>query len=279
MIELFASDLDGTLLTDHVVDDIVLNAIRKIRDSGREFAVVTGREMYLHQRREMGLEPLGIYTICMNGARILSPGGEELYRQAIDKDFLRETLCRFPALMPECLATDRIYIRQSKEAFIDFAKGDPTRNIQRFLASFLKRAEFSVPVERILQADVLKLNLRIADAAQIAAFREFLEANRENVVSRPFREDIPGLFEITDRRAGKAQAIAWLLTHLGMTEEQVAVYGDGPNDREMLRRFPHSFAPRNASPSAKAAANAVIGDCADHAVPEHMCRLLAHPSE
>ena len=279
MIKLFASDLDGTLLTGHVVDEIVLNAIRKIRDSGREFAVVTGREMYPHQRREMGLEPLGIYTICMNGARILSPGGEELYRQAIDKDFLRETLCRFPTLMPECLATDRIYIRQSKEAFIDFAKCDPSRNIQRFLDSFLKKAEFSVPVEQILQADVVKLNLRIADPSQIASFRDFLSANRESVVSRPFREDLPGLFEITDRRAGKAQAVAWLLAHLGMTAEQAAVYGDGPNDREMLLRFPHSFAPQNASPSAKNAASAVIGDCADHAVPEHMCRLLADPAE
>lgn len=279
MIKLFASDLDGTLLTDHVVDDIVLNTIRRIKNSGREFAVVTGREMYPHQRREMGLEPLGIYTLCMNGARILSPGGEELYRQTIDKDFLREMLCRFPALMPECLATDRIYIRQSEEAFIDFARHDPTRNIKRFLVSFLQRAEFSVPVEQILQADVLKLNLRIVDPSQIAAFQDFLKANREKVVSHPFREDIPGLFEITDRRAGKAQAVARLLAHLGMTEEQVAVYGDGPNDREMLLRFPHSFAPQSASPSAKNAASAVIGDCTDHAVPEHMCRLLVEPAE
>lgn len=279
MIKLFASDLDGTLLTDHVVDGIVLNTIRRIKDSGREFAVVTGREMYPHQRCEMGLEPLGIYTICMNGARILSPSGEELYRQTIDKDFLRETLSRFPALMFECLATDRIYIRQSKEAFIDFARHDPTRNIERFLGSFLQKAEFLAPVEAILQADVVKLNLRIADPSQITAFRDFLKANREKVVSRPFREDLPGLFEITDRGAGKAQAVAWLLAHLGMTEDQAAVYGDGPNDREMLSRFPHSFAPQNASPSAKNAASAVIGDCSDHAVPEHMCRLLADMAE
>lgn len=279
MIKLFASDLDGTLLTDHTVDGIVLNAIRRIKDSGREFAVVTGREMYPHQRREMGLEPLGIYTVCMNGARILSPGGEELYRQTVDKDFIQETLCRFPALMVEYLTADRICIRQSREAFIDFAKKDPTRNVERFLASFLRKAEFSVPVERILQADVLKLNLRVADPSQAAAFRDFLEANREKVVNRPFREGLPGLFEITDRRAGKAEAVAWLLAHLGMTEEQAAVYGDGPNDQEMLSRFPHSFAPQNASPSAKSAAGAVIGSCADHAVPEHMCRLLADPFE
>lgn len=279
MIKLFASDLDGTLLTDHTVDGIVLNAIRRIRDSGREFAVVTGREMYPHQRREMGLEPLGIYTICMNGARILSPGGEELYRQTIDKNFIHETLRRFPALMAEYLAADWICIRQSREAFIDFSKKDPARNVERFLASFLKKAEFSVPVEQILQADVLKLNLRIADPSQTAAFRDFLEANRDKVVSRPFREDLPGLFEITDRRVGKAEAVAWLLAHLGMTEEQTAVYGDGPNDQEMLVRFSHSFAPQNASPSAKNAASVVIGDCADHAVPEHMCRLLADPSE
>lgn len=278
MIRLFASDLDGTLLTDHVVDDIVLNAIRQIRDSGREFAVVTGREMFARQRRDMGLEPLGIYTICMNGARILSPDGEELFCQALDKDFLRQALCRFPLLMTECLTPDRIYIRQSEQAYVDYVRRDPSRNNARFLASFLERASFSVPTEQILQADVIKLNIRTADPALIAAFQDFLQANRDAAVNQPFREDLPGLFEITDPGTGKAQAVAWLLAHLGLTEEQAAVYGDGPNDREMLRRFPHSFAPQNASPSAKAAAGTVIGDCADHAVPEHMCRLLAEPT-
>lgn len=43
MIKLFASDLDGTLLTNHVVDSIVLDAVRTIREQNRNFAVITGQ--------------------------------------------------------------------------------------------------------------------------------------------------------------------------------------------------------------------------------------------
>ena len=42
----------------------------------------------------------------------------------------------------------------------------------------------------------------------------------------------------------------------------------------MLKRFRHSYATKNASDVAKAAASATIGNCMVHAVPKHMLATM-----
>lgn len=61
---------------------------------------------------------------------------------------------------------------------------------------------------------------------------------------------------------------------LRIAEDEVAVYGDGGNDIAMLKRFRHSYATKNGSDVARAAASAIIGSCATHAVPKHMLATM-----
>lgn len=274
MIQLFASDLDGTLLTNHTVDQIVQETIRSVRKHGRDFAIVTGRPMYPHQYRAMGLRSMGVYIICMNGARILAPDGTELYKKTIDPAFVRALLQRFPMQTAEFFSADHASVQQAEQDYIDRLIRENAQRAARILPTFLQAASFSVSEETLLQTDLVKIDVRIADTGQRTAFERFLAEQRDHIVNSPFTEDRPGYFELTHADAGKAQALTWLMTHLGLSPEQIAVYGDGPNDCEMLRRFPHSFAPQNACPSAKAAAGTVIGSCTDHAVPAHICNLL-----
>lgn len=42
----------------------------------------------------------------------------------------------------------------------------------------------------------------------------------------------------------------------------------------MLKRFRHSYATKNGSDAAKAAASATIGSCMVHAVPKHMLATM-----
>ena len=42
----------------------------------------------------------------------------------------------------------------------------------------------------------------------------------------------------------------------------------------MLKRFRHSYATKNASDAAKAAASVTIGSCMIHAVPKHMLATM-----
>ena len=68
--------------------------------------------------------------------------------------------------------------------------------------------------------------------------------------------------------------MAWLAGYYGIAEDEVAVYGDGGNDIAMLKRFRHSYATKNASDAAKAAASATICSCMVHAVPKHMLATM-----
>lgn len=74
MVGLFASDLDGTLLgATHRVSRPVLRAIRAATDSGRHFAVATGRVM--RSSGGFGFGGVPIEAVCANGAIVLGRDG------------------------------------------------------------------------------------------------------------------------------------------------------------------------------------------------------------
>ena len=65
------------------------------------------------------------------------------------------------------------------------------------------------------------------------------------------------------RRANRANAMA--ARRRAEYAAQMAIERDA-----MLKRFRHSYATKNGSDTAKAAASATIGSCMAHAVPKHM---------
>ena len=70
MIKLFASDMDGTLLTNHVeVHKNNIQAIRKVQKQGKHFIVCTGRD-YLQANFALEQAELHLPVIAMNGAQI-----------------------------------------------------------------------------------------------------------------------------------------------------------------------------------------------------------------
>ena len=126
---------------------------------------------------------------------------------------------------------------------------------------------------QIAELEVCKVNAHIqgmGEASEVAAFI----AEHDEVVNAPFD---PSMFEVTRAGVDKGEAVAWLAGYLGVREDEVAVYGDGGNDIQMLGRFAgygHAYATSNGSDAAKSAAGNVIGSCAGWAVPRHMLRTL-----
>ena len=74
------------------------------------------------------------------------------------------------------------------------------------------------------------------------------------------------LIEISDRRAGKHSAVKFLREQLGIAPEEVAAFGDGDNDAEMLREAGVGIAVENASSACLAAADAVTRSCDENGV-------------
>lgn len=72
--------------------------------------------------------------------------------------------------------------------------------------------------------------------------------------------------DILPKGWSKGRAVEVLAEHLGLSLDEVAVFGDSENDVSMLEAVHHSVAVRNASEEAMAAANYRIGLSADDAV-------------
>ena len=237
MIKLFASDLDGTLFNAlHQTDGAILRRLRRVLAAGRRVALATGR--WSKTGAELGFGDLPLEVVCGNGAFVYGAGGELLRSVEIDPATVEELLRAFPTCCLVCVSTDGTFVRGSREDQ---------------LAGYL-------PPSGAMGRLVLDPGLK----AELAAF---VDDHADTLVNASFDGD---LFELTEASVDKGEALAWLAGHLGMTEDEVAVYGDGGNDIAMLERFDHAYATSNASDEAKRAAGNVIGSCAQHAVPRHM---------
>lgn len=94
-------------------------------------------------------------------------------------------------------------------------------------------------------------------------------------------ESLPGIYiassapwniEITAGDATKEKMIEKVGRLYGISNEEIAVFGDGENDKPMLRHFRHSFAMGNAPDDVKRCAGTVIGSNDEDGVAEVMCR-------
>ncbi len=70
--QVLACDYDGTLAHDGIVHDSVVDALRRLRASGRRLLLVTGRELADLSRIFTHLD-LFEYLVCENGATLVSP--------------------------------------------------------------------------------------------------------------------------------------------------------------------------------------------------------------
>lgn len=277
MIKLFACDLDGTLLNKyHETDEIILNAVNQVIENHRYFAIATGRHMHENQKAKLGMHDDGVYTICMNGAWIFDPKGNSIYENYLDQQFLSKILKTFPTIDFECIGKDHTYLRISKEQHIkEFEKRSIWKKVLRKtdINEFMKDCLYEQSDEAILKQGIMKINCRVEDEQLHHDLTAFIQANSDIVVNAPFQDEI---FEITDKSVNKGEAVTKLAQHLNISEDEVAVYGDGGNDLEMLGRFHYAYATENASDAAKTAAGNVIGHCDDHAVPMHIVDIIEH---
>ena len=271
LIKLFASDLDGTLYNGlHQTDGGIVRRLRRVVGAGRHVALATGR--WSSTGAELGFGDLPLEVVCGNGAFVYGASGELLRSVEIDPATVEELLRAFPTCCLVCVSAAGTFVRGSRA---DQLAGylPPHGLLGRFVAWQARRRGpgadmvFDQTEADVLAHPICKVNCRVLDAGLKAELAAFVGERADTLVNASFDGD---LFELTEASVNKGEALAWLAGHLGMTEDEVAVYGDGGNDLAMLERFDHAYATSNASEAAKRAAGNVIGSCTLHAVPRHM---------
>ena len=251
MIKLFASDLDGTLLNAaHLVDPVILSALRTVTDAGAHFAVATGRTM--RSTSDFGFRGAPIEAVCSNGSIVLESRESRVIRHRdIDLSFLEELVRSFPQVIFECVGLERTYVTASyEEQQASFASdGGLASQVKMAALRFRRRrmrseCEYGCSIGDILSRDICKVNARVADPALDAELRAFLAENERTVTNAPF-SPVMFRYDRGGRRQGRGARLARRLPRIA--PEEVAVYGDGGNDIAMLGRFEHSSPPPTAA--------------------------------
>lgn len=278
MVRHAVSDLDGTLLNGSFEwDQVIEKEISRLLKRGYDFAAATGR-MEEGVKNCPGLWNMPVYLILMNGALILDPKRHPILVKEISPGTKEHFLKKYPKANLEFITQERTLTRLSRETYIrEYGAWDMWRKKvldkkeSGYYERYMARISFDCTEEDIRTAPVLKINgLELRDK-HYDRILEDLEESLADAVNAPFADHV---IEVTDQNASKAKALLWLCSHLGWRREDVAVFGDGGNDVEMLSIFPHSYAPADASFEAKAAASEILPPNREYAVVEKIRELF-----
>lgn len=276
MIRLFACDLDGTLLNEsHECDEVIDSAIDTVLNDGRFFTIATGRT---YDNVAFIKKHKGAYAICLNGALCVSDKGEVIKQEAIDKAVLSDLIDRFEHLNIEYMSNEMTYVMTSEEeftkkvlAFSEMSQIEKEHWLYRYLKSREGHMVYEATKEMILSDDILKIGWHISSIDEVQDFEKYLKEHEDDLTNAPCNNR---LYEITRAGVNKGKTIKWLSKRLGVKDEEVAVYGDGGNDLEMLKMFENSYAPSDAKEEAKECAKYILGPYGEYSVAKHLIKTV-----
>ena len=270
MIQLVATDLDGTLLrTDGTVSERSRRALKAAADAGLLVAFVTGRpprwlDVLVDETGHVGV------AVGANGAVLYDMAAEEILAvHALEPALLADVGTDLRAAFPNVrfgveyghsFAAEAGYVHdwEINPAYDRRGVPIPPPRVDDFAAITRE------PAVKLLAKD------RAADADEFLAAAVDLIGERASVT----HSSRIGLLEISAPGVTKATGLAELAVRHGIAAADVVAIGDMPNDVAMLSWAGHSYAVANAHPAARQAARETVGSNDDDAVAVLIERLL-----
>ena len=250
---LLASDMDGTLLnSEHEVSRENIEALEYFTKNGGKFALATGRMIHAINLYAQML-PVNAPIIALNGAVVYDLAKNEvLHSRPHDRDIVEvvEGLAReFPELGVEVVMLDRMYVCRGSE-------------VSRIHCEII-RVPYVLTDVRDAEGVCMKMNLTQEPECLDRAER-YLKARYPDVFYI-VHSDVFYL-EVLHAQANKGYGLKTIAELLGIERKNVYAIGDHFNDVELLNNAGFAFAPANAEPGVKAAANLVVPSNNEHAI-------------
>ena len=252
-VQIFASDLDGTLLNkESEISVETVRAIETAQKAGIRFIAATGRAW---GTAHPFFQKAGIETdyVLLNGAEFRTSSGTVIYQEII----------------PENVA-EKIVGYLSEEG-IDFEintdKGDFSTDTEMCPSA----SDFPDPVEFWKQEPkILKIFVFSDEPAIIEKVKSYLRDWKEISVTSSAGWNI----EITALSAQKGRMLKKAVEFYQVSTDEVVVFGDGENDKTMFLEFPHSRAVANAVPAIQSLAEKVIESNQNNGVAKEIYRIV-----
>ncbi|TDE07903.1 HAD family hydrolase [Jiangella asiatica] len=243
---LVALDVDGTLVTYEEFHDppraAVIDAVRRVRDSGAHVVIATGRSM--HSTVSL-FDPLGLeegYAVCSNGAVVV------------------DVATRTPSDVVTFDAGDpvRYFAEQIPDAVLAVEElGRGYRVTGEFPAGDLDGDVVVVKHDDLIARPVTRLVVRWPNGDR-ERLREI--ARDSGLPSVDYAIGYTAWLDIMPEGVSKASGLSRVAERLGLTAADAMAVGDGHNDVEMLRWARLGVAMGQAPDDVKAIADQVCGD-------------------
>lgn len=272
MIKLVLTDLDNTLIPhkpgeefhDAKISDEGLAAIRALMDAGVHFGPATGRDpssMAETFREEAWTYSSGAYA---NGQLVI------VDNQVVHREWTPvEPLQRVSNILDA--QPDGFLV------FFDMEGEGPNWGVSRKFTAEQADEEGFLRVSRMLpevEEPTLKVIIRLFDSNNALKLLDLLRAEVPEL-DFVFPSPDAMVIDITPKGYGKGSAAHIMAKHLGITLDEVAVFGDADNDISMLEAVPNSIAVANASPQAAAVARWHIAGALEDSVAQAMAQIAA----
>ncbi|MBQ4104622.1 MAG: HAD-IIB family hydrolase [Clostridia bacterium] len=239
-MKIIASDYDGTL-NHGGIDDKKRETIKKWREKGNKFGIVSGRVvddlLKIYKKDELDLD----FLLACNGAVILTTDGKILKEDRIDGDILKQLLDFLFSM-----GADWATIQSDRSYIID--ENDNDRLPDEFTRKTLPNLKYFIQVSTILEDD--------EEAEEVT-----------NAVREKFGDKLNPLqngrcIDIVSSRINKAKGLYDYLELVGGKYEDMITVGDNINDTHMIKEF-RSYAMANGVQSIKD-----IADCVTEGITE-----------
>ena len=266
MIKLVLTDIDGTILPkgQKVVSENMRAAIRAAQDAGITVGVATGRAV-------SGVLPtFEGDTACVQTA--LATNGMQVYLhgELIHEEYLNhDELVRIVEVVREIPGAGFICFGgpQVNEVYLVAGTVD---DLMPVFPSYASKAQ---PADAVPDFAIVKANVFIN--SDMAATQDLIALLREKVPGIGFNLPMAGFLNVVPLGYSKATGIDYLCESLGISLDEVMVFGDGGNDLEMIEHVPNSVAVAHAAPEILDAARYHIGPCTDEPVADVLRALAA----
>jgi Cof subfamily protein (haloacid dehalogenase superfamily) len=252
-ISLLVSDVDGTLVTDDkVLTDPNIAAVRRLRDAGIAFAIVSSRPP--RGMRHL-VEPLGLDVIAgFNGGAIVRADLRVLEEHLVPAAAARRAAAMLATRGADlwCFSDDQWYLTNPDGAYVG-----KERHTVQFEPTLV--ASFGDRLDRAGKLVASSADFGLLERAETdlqALLGDTAAAHRSQLY----------YLDVTHPMANKGYAAKAFAGHFGVPLEEVAVIGDMANDLAMFDVAGLAIAMGNAPPPVQARADFVTTSNADNGV-------------
>jgi Cof subfamily protein (haloacid dehalogenase superfamily) len=224
---LVATDLDGTFLSpDGTVSAENAEAVAEAAGAGLPVVFVTGRPpRWLQVVAEL---PLAHPTVIASNGALLWDLGESraLWAENITTELARETIARVRSILPGAAFGVEQGMRFGHEPA--YRIGLQPEQLAR------NPAFFSGPAEELVEEPFVKMLVQHADIDSDALAHLVLAEIGDLLTVTHSSWGSTGLLELSAPGVTKAHTLERYAASLGIAADEVAAFGDMPNDRSML---------------------------------------------